>query len=151
MPTVIRWNSVTNIFALDEVISQMLEWTSDVIQELKKTEKVAAWVPAADMYETDDAVIIQIELAGIDKDSLEILFQDEHLFLRGNRPFSPQMQSAKIHRIERMYGYFQRVFRIPQPVDSPHISASYDQGVLKITLSKLKPSGADQVNVPIIR
>jgi len=149
MSVVIRWNSANSVFALDEIISQMLEWTSDATHDVKKTELSSAWAPAADMYETEDAIIIHIELAGIDKDSLEILFQDEYLFLRGNRPLSPQMQTAKIHRIERMYGYFRRVFWIPQPVDSHHVSASYEQGVLKITLPKLKPSVSDRVNIQI--
>lgn len=147
MSVVIRWNPTDSIFTLDEIINQMLEWTPDI--EVKKIEMGSAWVPAADMYETDDAIIIHIELAGIDKDSLEILFQDESLFLQGNRPLSAQMQSAKIHRIERMYGYFRRVFRIPQPVDAHHVSASYEQGVLKITLLKSKPSVTDRVNIPI--
>jgi HSP20 family protein len=151
MSVVIRWNPTNSIFTLDEIINQMLEWTSDVSHEAKKAEMGSAWVPAADMYETDDAIIIHIELAGIEKDSLEILFQDDSLFLRGSRPLSTQMQSAKIHRIERMYGYFRRVFRIPQPVDSHHVSASYEQGVLKITLLKSKPSVTDRVNIPITK
>lgn len=148
MPVVIRWNPVQNIFTLDDVISQMLEWTSDLMR-IQKTEKSSAWVPAADMYETDEAVIIHMELAGIDRNSLEILFQDEFLFLRGERPFSSQMRSAKIHRIERMYGHFQRVFQISQPIDAQHVSASYEQGVLKIVLMKLKHSVTERVKIPI--
>lgn len=152
MSVVIRWNPTNSIFTLDEIINQMLEWTADVDHEAKKTELGSAWVPAADMYETDDAIIIHIELAGIEKDSLEILFQDDSLFLRGNRPLSTQMQSSKIHRIERMYGSFRRIFRIPQPVDAHHVSASYEQGVLKITLRKLKPSASDdRVNIPVTK
>ena len=149
MSVVIKWNPANSDFVLDEVISQMLDWTADVISAAKRTERSSAWVPAADMYETEESIIIHIELAGIDKDSVEILFQDEHLFLRGNRPLSDQMQSAKIHRIECMYGYFRRVFQIPLPVDSSHASAAYEQGVLKITLPKLKISAPDGVNIPI--
>ncbi len=151
MSVVISWNPTNSIFTLDEIINQMLEWTSDGSHETNKIEIGSAWIPAADMYETDDAIIIHIELAGIDKDSLEIVFHDESLFLRGNRPLSHQMQSAKIHRIERMYGCFRRVFRIPQSVDPHRISASYEQGVLKITLQKLDVPVFDSVNIPITK
>ena len=149
MSVAIRWDPAHNIFALEDVINQMLEWTSDLVR-LRETEVTTAWVPAADMYETHDVIIVELELTGVDRNSLEILFQDEYLFLRGERPLPPQMRSAKIHRIERLYGHFQRVFQMPQPVDVQHISAAYEQGMLKIILSKFKQSGADKVNVAII-
>jgi HSP20 family protein len=148
MAIVIRWNPATDIFTLDDIMSHILEWTVDSLHA-RKREKSSAWTPTADMYETEKAIIIDIELAGIDKNSLEILFQDDYLFLRGNRPFSHQMQSAKIHRIERMYGHFQRVFQIPRPVDSQHISASYIQGVLKIILPNVNKPVPDQVSIPV--
>lgn len=151
MSVVINWNPTNSIFTLDEILNQMLEWTSESGHEANKIEIGSAWVPAADMYETDEAIIIHIELAGIDKDSLEIVCQDDSLFLRGNRPLSHQMQSAKIHRIERMYGCFRRVFRIPQPVDSQHISVFYEQGVLKITLPRTNTPIVDNVKIPITK
>jgi HSP20 family protein len=149
MSVAIRWNPAHNIFALDDVINQMLEWPSDLIR-IRETEISSAWVPAADVYETNDTIIIELELTGVDKSSLEILFQDEYLFLQGKRPLPPQMQSAKIHRIERLYGHFQRVFQIPQPVDVQHVSASYQQGVLKIMLAKFNQFVSGKVNVSIL-
>ncbi len=112
-------------------------------------ETSSAWVPVADMYETDEAVIIDLELAEINKDSLEILYQESYLLVRGERPFSPEMRSAKIHRIERMYGFFQRRFWIPASVDAHTISASYDRGVLRILLLKLRRPETARVKVPI--
>ncbi len=148
MPVVIRWNPVNNIFVLDEVISQMLDQVSDFIHK-RKTETCSAWVPVADMYETKEAVIIDIELAEIDKHSLEILYQEGHLLVQGERPFSSEMRSAKIHRIERMYGFFQRRFSIPASVDGQTISASYDRGVLRIMLTKLKQPETERIKVPV--
>jgi HSP20 family protein len=149
MPIVMRWNPAHTIFELNDMLSQMLEWTVDMFHDERKLEKVSAWVPSADMYETDEAIIIQLELAGIEKDSLEILFQEEHLVLRGNRPLNSRMQSAKIHRLECLYGQFQRVFRIPHPVEAQKISTIYEQGVLKIVLPKVNTASFDQVNIPI--
>lgn len=148
MSVAVKWNPAHSIFVLDDAISQMLEWTADLLR-LREPESGSAWVPAADMYETPEAIVVELELTGVDRNSLEILFQEEYLFLRGERPLTPQMQAAKIHRVERQYGHFQRVFQIPQPVDSHRISATYEQGVLKISLLKCKVSVSDKVNVVI--
>ncbi len=148
MPVVIKWNPARKIFVLDETINQILEQVSDVLHK-RKTEASSAWVPIADMYETEEAIVIHTELAGIDKEALEILFQEGYLLIRGKRPFSADMQSAKIHRIERMYGLFQRAFWIPVPVEAHIISASYERGVLKIILPKLTCQEEERVKIPI--
>ena len=148
MSVLIKWNPISDIFLLDETISQVLDQVSEFVHR-RKMETLSAWVPVADMYETDTTMVIHAELAGIDKHSLEIVFQEGHLIIRGNRPFGGDMQSAKIHRIERMYGAFRRAFWIPVVVDPQKISASYERGVLKIILPKQKPFIAEQVKVPI--
>ena len=139
MSVAIKWNSTDNIFTFDDMLNQMFECTSDVLLN-RETESGGAWAPAADMYETPAAMVVEVELTGIDKNSLEILFQADCLLLRGERPLSPAMQAAKIHRVERLYGRFQRIFRIPQPIEAQQISAVYEQGMLTITLLKRTPN-----------
>ena len=148
MPVVIKWNPSNNLFVLDETISQILDQVSDFMHK-RQAGTSSAWAPIADMYETDEALIIHAELAGIDKHSLEILYQEGYLLVRGKRPFTSEMQSAKIHRIERMYGLFHRTFWIPVPIDSQTIAASYDRGVLRIILPKLKHPETERVQIPI--
>lgn len=149
MPVIIKWNPTEDLFVLNETFSQMLDQVSNIFQQRKTPEMSSAWAPIADMYETEDAFILHIELAGIDKETLEILFQENALLIRGKRPFNPHMQSAKIHRIERMYGLFQRTFWIPAPVEAQTITASYDRGVLHIHLPKLTHPDVEQVKIPI--
>jgi HSP20 family protein len=148
MPVVIKWNSANDIFVLDDMLHQTFTWTPEVFQH-KKPELSSAWTPTADVYETDETIVVLVELAGINRDSLEIVFQDGYLLLRGNRPFLPHVQPAKIYRIERTYGCFQRAFAIPKPVDPHQISASYEQGIVKIVLRKQPQTTADKVTIPI--
>ena len=148
MPVVIKWNSVDDIFVLDDSLNQTLVWSPEMIH-VKKSDLNSAWMPAADIYETQEAIILLVELAGVDRDSLEIVFQEGYLLLRGKRPFYPHIQPAKIHRIEQAYGYFQRVFGIPKPVDTQQVSASYEQGMLKIVLTKHTQAIAENVNIPV--
>jgi HSP20 family protein len=148
MPGIIKWNPINDIFVLDEMLDQMLGWPSEGMHT-KKPEKNSAWTPAADIYETDDAIILRVELAGVEKDTLEIVLHDGHLVLRGNRPFTPHVQPSKIHRIERSYGSFQRTFEIPKPVDVRHVSAVYEQGFLTVTLAKLSHPASDRLTIPV--
>jgi HSP20 family protein len=148
MPVVIKWNSANDIFVLDDTLNQAFAWTPDVFHG-KKPELSSAWTPAADVYETEEAIVIHMELAGIKRDSLEIIFQDGYLLLRGNRPFHPHIQPAKIYRIERTYGCFHRVFAIPKPVDPHQVSASYEHGIVKVILPKRPQTVAEKVTIPV--
>lgn len=149
MSIIITWNPTDDLFVLNETFNHTMDQVSSLLQKRKTSETTSAWAPIADMYENDEAFVLHIELAGIEQESLEILFQDSELLIRGKRPFHVQMQSAKIHRIERMYGLFQRIFRFPAPIDAQTITASYDRGVLSIHLPKLKHTDVEQVNIPI--
>jgi HSP20 family protein len=148
MPVYTKWNAAHEMFALNETLEQVM----DLVEEFaprRKSDSFSTWTPAADMYETESAVVLHIELTGIDRHALELVFREGSLVLRGRRSFSSEMQSAKILRIERMYGVFQRSFWIPVSIDSQHITASYENGVLYIRLLKRQQDESAQVHVPI--
>jgi HSP20 family protein len=149
MPIVIKWNPAQEMFAVDETLTHLLAWTTDA-QQAKKTERASDWTPSADISETADAIIVQVELAGIDQASLQILFHDGSLMIQGKRPFYPNLEPARIYRIERTYGTFQRTFAIPKPVDPEHITASYSQGMLTITLMKRTDPVTETIRVPVV-
>ena len=148
MPALTKWNSIHDIFSLDETLEQVLELVEE-FDPRHKPDSRSNWTPVADMYETESAVILHIDLAGIDKQALKLVFNEGYLLLRGRRSFNAEMQSAKILRIERMYGIFQRSFWIPVAIDPQNITASYEHGVLHITLLKYQQDQNAQVNVPI--
>ena len=148
MPVLVQWNPINNLFALDEHLTRMFDHASECVCG-RKIVSQADWQPSADMYETEEAIIIHVELAGIDKDSLYIAFQNGYLIIQGNRPLNSEMQSAKILRIEQMYGTFERAFLISTAITVDQMTAAYEYGVLKITLPKKPDRSEQQVTVPI--
>ena len=148
MPVLVRWNPMNNLFVRDEHLTRMFDHASEGVCG-RKTGSNADWQPMADMYETEETVMIHLELAGIDKTSLCIVFQTGSLVIRGNRPLTPEMQSGTIYRIEQMYGTFERAFRIPAAVDVRQITAAYEYGILKITLPKQSECSDQQAIIPI--
>ncbi len=137
MPVLILWDTANQTFAAQDAAEQVVHSMSAHVSGSSK-DMSATWIPVADMYETDTAVVITLELVNIDRHSLEIFYEDGYLLVQGARPFRADMQYARIHRIEWMYGNFRRVFWIPEQIDAEQIRASYAHGVLRIVLVKLQ-------------
>ena len=148
MPVFVKWNPVNHRFALDDTLDLFFDDRAETCRK-RYLSPSTNWTPLTDVSETATAITVLMELAGIEQATLEIIFQDGVLLVRGCRPFSQAMQTAKIHRIERMYGAFQRALRIPAAVDPQQMSASYERGLLKILLPKLPADSSEPVKIPI--
>jgi HSP20 family protein len=101
------------------------------------------WMPAVDMYETDDAIVVLFDLAGVDADKTEVHAEANALTVRGVRrerhaPAAPN-EERSYHALEIPYGRFERTLQLPPGIDTAGASASYRDGLLEITLPKRLP------------
>ena len=99
------------------------------------------WIPAIDIYESEEAFIIEADLPGVHAENVEIDFEQNTLTLKGNRaPTLPQNEgkSPRVFSAERVTGQFARAIRLPEYVDGERIEANYSHGVLTITVPKTK-------------
>jgi HSP20 family protein len=94
------------------------------------------WEPPVDIYETDDALVLQVELPGVSKDAVSVELHEHTLRLSGERTREPSVTGGQYHREEGRYGAFQRAFRMPTIVDQAKIQATYKDGVLALRLPK---------------
>jgi HSP20 family protein len=94
------------------------------------------WEPPVDIYETDDALVLQVELPGVSKDAVSVELHEHTLTLRGERTREPAVTGGQYQREEGRYGAFQRAFRMPTSVDEAKIQASYQNGILALRLPK---------------
>jgi HSP20 family protein len=98
------------------------------------------WTPAMDMYETDDALVIVLDLAGVDANQTEVRAEPHQLQVRGvrreRRPQNRPDEQRSYHALEIPYGRFERTVRLPPGLDTAEASASYREGLLEITLPK---------------
>ena len=92
------------------------------------------WRPPTDVYETDDAVIVKIEIAGMNPDDIAISFIDRELVVRGNRRDVDEKLSY--HCMEIPYGEFHTEVLLPGSYDEDKIEAKYVHGFLYVTLPK---------------
>ncbi len=107
------------------------------------------FVPPVDVYEDTHKVVLKLEVPGVKQEDLDIRLENQTLTVKGERKFEKEEQEENFHRIERSYGNFVRSFTIPQTVDTENVGASYDNGVLAITLNKKAEAKPKQVKISI--
>jgi len=95
-----------------------------------------SFTPAVDVYEDEHNLVLKLEVPGMNEEDLKVSLENNSLTVTGERKFEKEEKEENFHRIERRYGTFTRTFRLPNTVDTEKVDASYDKGILKITLAK---------------
>jgi HSP20 family protein len=113
------------------------------------------WTPNVNLYETDDAYHVCVDLAGVEKDKIDVVVAHQSLTLRGRREVPPvpgvdpagvQHGRFRIHLMEVDHGSFSRVVDLPHDVQQDQIDARYLDGMLWIRLPK-RSAGSKPVPV----
>jgi HSP20 family protein len=97
-----------------------------------------AWLPLADVVETPEAYVVEVELPGLGKDDVVVQAQGDELVVRGERRPDLASRPESFHRLERRYGPFARTFRFLEEVDPDSITASFEDGLLRLTVPKAR-------------
>ena len=105
------------------------------------------WAPAVDLYESKDHMVVKAELPGMNKDEIEISLHEGVLTLSGERKEEKKEDGAETHRLERFLGRFQRTLTLPSPVDVDKVKATYEEGILTVTLPKSEAAKPKQIQV----
>ena len=115
-----------------------------------RTDETASsmWAPRVDLTESEDAYTVEVDVPGVNRDDININFHDQTLTISGERKSErKESEKGEYVRIERQYGSFYRSFTLPRTVDSNNIEASYDNGVLVITVPKAEESKPRKIDV----
>jgi HSP20 family protein len=94
----------------------------------------APWVPLADVSETDDAYVVEVDLPGVNRDQIDIQVQDRELVITGEIPESEQ--NGRRHRRSRRTGRFEFHTYLPGDVNADGVNAQLSDGVLTVTIPK---------------
>lgn len=96
----------------------------------------SGWQPCCDMAETDEAIIVEVELPGVERKDVGVEVEGDVLRITGERRATVERQERQYYRTERSYGRFERQLPLPSSVDRDKIHASFHAGILTITLPK---------------
>jgi HSP20 family protein len=106
-------------------------------------------VPAVDIYETPDSLVLKAELPGVSRENIDIQVRDNTLTLKGERRFEREVKDENYLRIERAYGSFQRAFGLPTLIQQDKIKAVFKDGVLEVTMPKAEEVKPKQVKIEV--
>ncbi|GMV21109.1 MAG: heat shock protein Hsp20 [Acidimicrobiia bacterium] len=139
-----RWNPARDLAALE------IDRLNRMFDTVFSGEPLAgsAWVPAVDIYETADKdVVVKMELPDMKREDIKVTFENNVLTVEGERKASAEVKSDQYHRVERRYGTFRRSFTMPPSVDGGRVQASYQDGILAITLPQRPEAKPRQISI----
>jgi HSP20 family protein len=104
------------------------------------------WSPALDLYDSGDHLVAVVELPGMRKENIDISLHDGTLTISGERKRESNNGEAA-QRTERYVGTFRRSIALPTRVDPTKVTATYQDGILKVTLPKAEEAKPKQIQV----
>jgi len=131
----VKWDPVNDMQAFQDDMNRVF---SEFFGRApgRRTLTEGLWAPLMDIEETKDELVIKAEVPGMAKDDIKIQINHDVLSISGERKHEEETKDKTYHRIERTYGKFQRIIRMPTEVQSAKTKASYENGVLTIRIPK---------------
>jgi HSP20 family protein len=106
-----------------------------------RLSKVPTWTPNSEVFETPKEYVIDLELAGVSKDDVQIQHFNNVLVIRGARRFRRKSEDAVYHGSDRVYGTFERLYQLPLYLDPERLRTSWNDGVLEVSIPKSDTPG----------
>ncbi len=107
----------------------------------------SAWQPRVDVYEMTAQIVILVEAPGLQTEHLKLQFEPGQLLVEGMRTQPQLPESARAALVEMHYGPFRRVFALPANADGDGISATYEAGILQISVPRREKAAPREIQV----
>jgi HSP20 family protein len=131
MATLVRWEPLREIGALQNEMSRFMNGLHEGNGRTNQS-----WVPALDVWETENEVVYAVDLPGISEDQISVELDDGALTISAERERAQEESDERFYRYERRYGTFSRTVGVPQGISEGDISADYKNGVLEVHVKK---------------
>ncbi|HUZ83195.1 MAG TPA: Hsp20/alpha crystallin family protein [Gaiellales bacterium] len=141
MATLTRWDPFQQMRGIEQEIDRMFGRVAPATR--------MPWTPAADVKETDDAVIFHLDLPGLERDDVNVELHDRTLTISGERREEHEEHDRGYHIRERSYGRFARSFTLPEGVTSEQITATFAKGVLEVTVPRPVESVSHRIEIAL--
>lgn len=110
--------------------------SDELLRDFPERLRGDRWRPAADIFETEDAIVVRLELPGVTRDELRVNVERDTIRIRGVRRPPTGVAARRLHRMEIAFGPFERRVQIPVAFESERVRACLDGGFLEVTVPK---------------
>jgi HSP20 family protein len=131
----IRWEPVRELGTIQNEMNRLFNTFFDTPSEANGTA-LRRWIPPMDLIETETDFVLRADLPGLSEADVNIELDDNVLTLSGERKSDHETRRAGYYRVERSSGTFRRSLTLPEGVDPETVRASFDRGVLEVTIPK---------------
>jgi HSP20 family protein len=112
-------------------------------------EEQRGWAPAIDIFEKGEDFIVKAELPGMKQEDIELAVSGDKLTVKGDKRTESGVQDENYHRAEIEYGPYYRSVTLPEDVDTKNVEATYENGVLRVTLHKAAGAKAKKISIQV--
>jgi HSP20 family protein len=155
--TVASWKPFPNLLRIENEMERMFRdfWKGPRFsfgwpEELRlRNSDVSLQVPAVEIYDEKDDIVVKAELPGMKKEDLEINLAGDILTIRGEKKKEEEVKEKDYYYSERSFGSFERLIDIPQKVLSDKVRAIFKDGVLEIRLQKSEEAKKKEIKIKI--
>ncbi len=143
---VTRWEPLKDLMALQERMNKLFDETFS-----RGTEDVeaGAWLPAADIMEKEDEIILKMEIPEVDQKAIDIKVEGNVLTIKGERKLEVGTKREDYYRLERPYGRFSLSFSLPNAIEPGKVKANHRDGILRVILPKKEETKPKQIKVEV--
>lgn len=117
-----------------------LQWMTPILD-------AGSWLPAVDVYETRDAIIVCMDVSGGDPRKLSVVAEEQLVTVSGERQRPSLAEVSSIHQLEIERGFFERAIPLPRAVDVSRVSSEYQHGFLVIILPLQRRQGKIRIRI----
>jgi len=148
MTLLTRWDPLRDLATMQNRINRLVResYSPESPEEALTTTNFA---PPVDIYEDEHTIAVKMEVPGIDEKDIDVRIENNTLTVHGERKIEKEEKEENFRRVERQYGSFTRSFTLPSSVDTGQVSAHYDKGILKISLTKKAEAKPKQIKVNV--
>jgi HSP20 family protein len=132
----IRWEPVRELNTIQSEMNRLFNTFFDASAPGNGQTPTRRWIPAMDLVENDDELVLRADLPGLTEDDVKIEVEDNVLTVSGQRKAEHEERKDGYFRVERAFGSFHRSLTLPEGVDPEKVTANFDRGVLEVRIPK---------------
>jgi HSP20 family protein len=137
MTTLVRWAPFQDLDVIERRMRRVLE----------DFGVAPAPLPAADMYETETELVVELDVPGFEEKELALEVSDSTLIIKGERTKEREEKEKSFYLHERLEKHFERRFKLPPEADLDHIQATFHTGVLEVHVPKVEEAKARKIEI----
>ena len=143
----VRWDPIRDLDSLQTDMNRLFDRFFEGGRANGNGGAVRRWIPAMDLVESEDNLVLRADLPGMKEEDVEIEIKDGVLTVSGERKAEHEQKGEGFHRVERAFGRFSRSLQLPDGIDAGKVAASFEDGVLEVKVPKPEQTKPTRVQI----